>query len=333
LAARHGGGCGRSAPDVVTLPADADLARARELALRAEAAAARTVERRHGLAIEEFRRDYLLPRRPVVLTDAAAAWPAYGVATPDWFRAHHGSLRVRLLGRECTLAELLDRIEQSGPDKPAPYPCKFEIARELRALLPAVSPRFAYSLPDRQADPLVPQRLFDGVNNLEVFFGGPGGRFPYLHYDVMRLHAWITQLHGDKQFTLYAPDQAPFLYPDPQQPWQSSIRNHHEPDFERYPLLRCARAQTIVLRAGETLFLPCGWWHTARSLGVTISIAFDQLGADNWRDFSADAVDVRRRAGKRAKGLLLGAYLRAIEPALALGDLSGVHSRRDWGAR
>lgn len=304
-----------------------------EAALLEPVAAAIPVVGSADLSVTEFRREFALRRRPLIFADAAAAWPVYGRGTPDYFRQHYGRERVRLLGQDCALAELIDRLEASTPQKPGPYPCKFEIARDLRALLPEVSPRFAYSQPDRQASPLMRQSLFSEVNNLEIFFGGPGGRFPYLHYDVMHLHAWITQLHGDKQFTLFAPDQAPFLYVDPELPWQSTIRNHHSPDLGRYPLFRQARGQTVVLRPGQTLFLPCGWWHTARSLTMTISVAFDQLAPDNWDDFRRDVVAEARRAGRPASALLNGSWLRAVGPVLALHELFGGNRRSEWGQR
>ena len=276
----------------------------------------------------------LMPLRvPVVFTNATADWPLRHCATPEYFRRVHGAQRVRVLGKECTLAELIERLERATPDDPAPYPCKFEIAKTFRALLPAVTPRFVCSLPDRQGNTLIPQRLFEHVNNLEIFFGGAGGRFPYLHYDVMHLHAWIAQLHGTKEFTLYAPDQAPFVYPDPAVPWQSRVRNHHDPDFVRYPLLRNARAQYVVLQAGETLFLPAGWWHTARSLTFTISVAFDQLGPDNWNAFVEDVAAERERAGKPFKAHLLGAYLRTLGPLLQAYEFLGGNRSVDWGRR
>ena len=291
------------------------------------------IARRTGLSAAQFRADYLLPRRPVILTDAAAQWPLLQHGGPDYFRRVHGAKKVRFLGSSCRLDELLDRLEESSACKPAPYPCKFEIARDFRELLDEVSPRFAHSLPDRQGNPFVPARLFDGVNNLEIFFGGRGGKFPYLHYDVLHLHAWITQLHGDKEFVLYAPGQEHLLYVDPRQPWRSTVRGHHAPDPARYPLLREARAQSVVIHAGETLFLPCGWWHTARSLTFTISVAFDQLGPDNWRDFAADAVAQRRRDGKRARALALRAGLAALDPLLMLAEAAGANRRRRWGDR
>jgi histone arginine demethylase JMJD6 len=291
------------------------------------------VDRRSGLGVDDFIAEYRDPRKPVVLGDAARAWPLYGRADPDYFRRAYGTHVVRVRGHDYRLAELIDLLEASTIDKPGPYPCKFEIAKTFRELLPEVTPRFGYSLPDRQANPLVPQRLFSGVNNLEIFFGGPGGEFPYLHYDVLRLHAWITQLHGDKEFTLYAPGQEHLLYVNPDMPWQSAIRDHHHPDYERYPLFREAKCQKVVVRAGETLFLPCGWWHTARSLNMTISVAFDSLGPDNWNAFIGDAVGERRRNGKPLKALALGLWLRAVGPLIALQELGGANRDTAWGAR
>ena len=291
------------------------------------------LERRSDLSDADFRREYLRPRRPVILTDAAAAWPLYAQASPAYFRSCFGAHEVQVKGRTWRLGELIDELERSTVEKPGPYPCKFEIAKDFRALLSDVAPRPRYSLPDRQANPLVPQRLFNHVNNLEIFFGGPGGEFPYLHYDLLRLHAWITQLHGDKEFTLYAPDQERFLYVNPDVPWQSSIRDHHHPDYEQYPLFRQARAQKVVLHAGETLFLPCGWWHTARSLNMTISVAFDQLGPDNWGDFVGDIVAEKLREGRRVRAFAVGAYLHALHPLLRLWELCGGNRRGDWGTR
>jgi hypothetical protein len=291
------------------------------------------VDRRSGLSQEAFIAEYRDPRKPVVLGDAAREWPLYGRASADYFRTNYGDHRVRVRGTDYRLRELIDLLEASTVEKPGPYPCKFEIAKSFRELLPEVTPRFQYSLPDRQAASLMPQRLFSGVNNLEIFFGGPGGEFPYLHYDVLRLHAWITQLHGDKEFTLYAPGQEHLLYVNPDMPWQSSIRDHHHPDYARYPLFREAKRQKVIIRAGETLFLPCGWWHTARSINMTISVAFDSLGPDNWSDFIGDVVDERRRAGKPLKALALGAWLRAVGPLIALQEMGGANRSTDWGVR
>jgi len=291
------------------------------------------LERRSHLGVDEFIARYRNPRRPVILTDATREWPIYGRGTPRYFRERYGTHPLKVWGADMPLVQLLDLLEASSVEQPGPYPCKYEIAKVFRELLPEVTPRFAYSLPDRQRNPLVPQKLFSYVNNLEIFFGGPGGQFPYVHYDVFHLHAWITQLHGDKEFTLYAPGQEHLLYVNPDIPWQSTIKNHHKLDYERYPLLRQAHSQTVVVHAGETLFLPCGWWHTARSLNLTISVAFDQLGPDNWPDFVADVADERRRAGRSGNAALLRGYLRLAGSLIGIGERFGAGASREWGKR
>lgn len=290
------------------------------------------VERRAGLSPAEFVAEYRVPRRPVILTDAASNWPLYRHSTPEDFRRRYGNREVTVRGIEYRLSELLDLLEASTDENPGPYPCKFPVPREFHELLTEISPRFEHSIPDRQANGLLPKRLFHNVNNLEIFFGGRGGKFPYLHYDVLRLHAWITQLHGDKEFTLFEPGQESLLYVNPDTPWQSSIRNHHNPDYTVYPLFLKARRQTVVVRAGETLFLPCGWWHTARSLNLTISIAFDQLGPDNWSAFAGDVLDADRRAGRVGRWAV-NAYLWALGHAFNRAERFGVNQSTQWGER
>ncbi len=292
-----------------------------------------SVARRERIAQREFEREFRNKRRPLILGRAAEQWPLYGRATPDYFRQHHGARMVSCAGTPMRLDELILKLESSSSDNPGPYPCKYEIAKDFPDLIADLTPRFEQSLPDRQANALLPSRLLGGVNNLEIFFGGPGGEFPYLHYDVLRLHAWITQLHGDKEFTLYAPDQEHLLYVNPEIPWQSSIINHHNPDYDRYPLFREAVGEKVVVSAGETLFLPCGWWHTARSLNMTISIAFDQLGPDNWGDFIGDVVGERVRIGKATKARLIGAWLRAVGPLMTFSEWFGANRSSRWGAR
>jgi len=65
--------------------------------------AARAIERRSDIGAREFRRDYLLPRRPVVVTDALRDWPALKMFTPEFFRQNFADMRVQIRGRACRL--------------------------------------------------------------------------------------------------------------------------------------------------------------------------------------------------------------------------------------
>ncbi|MBS0433239.1 MAG: cupin-like domain-containing protein [Proteobacteria bacterium] len=290
------------------------------------------VERVGGLSLGEFVRRYRRPRRPVILTDALKDWSARERFTPEFFRSRYGEQRVKVRGREYRLAEVIDLQRESSVERPAPYPCTLSLA-DCPDLLPDITPRFRYSLPNRHTNPLMPKGLFESVYHTEVFFGGPNGQFPLLHYDFLRLHTWIAQVHGDKEFTFYEPGQEHLLYVDPKAPWLSTVERANSPDFERYPLLRQARSYTVTVRAGEAMWLPCGTWHTARCLNVGITVAFDQLEASNWRDFTREVIAHQQRLGQRARAFWLGSYLKLLGPVLGVAELFGANQLADWGLR
>lgn len=284
------------------------------------------VRRVSGLSDAEFASHYRLPRRPVILADALAEWTACGRFTPEFFLREHGDQPVRIRGRDYRLGEVIELQQASTEEHPGPYPCTL---RNCPQLFADITPRFSFSLPSRHSNPLLPKSIFSWVNHLEIFFGGPGGQFPYVHYDYLRMHAWIAQVYGDKEFTLYEPGQEHLLYVDPQRPW-ISVANAGAGD-ESYPLLSQARCHRVVVHAGEALFIPCGTWHTARCLTPGITVAFDQLGADNWREFVGEVRAAERRLGRPIKAGVLGGYLSALGPVLSLAELFGAHRGSGWG--
>ncbi len=58
-----------------------------------------------------------------------------------------------------------------------------------------------------------------------MFIGGTGGQFPYIHPDYYHLSAWINQLYGVKQFTVWPRGQEKYLCPDPNDEWKSLIED------------------------------------------------------------------------------------------------------------
>jgi hypothetical protein len=63
---------------------------------------------------------------------------------------------------------------------------------------------------------------------------------------------------------------------------------------------------------------------------MNITVAFDQLEPTNWRAFVRDVVAEQRRNGRPLKGLLFGAYLRALGPLFDAMEMLGAHKRTDW---
>jgi histone arginine demethylase JMJD6 len=286
------------------------------------------VDRVSGISMDEFVQRYRKARRPVVLTDALKDWAARDRYTPEFFCREYGDLPIRNGDRVYRLDEAIRLQQNATKERPGPYPCAIT---DCRALVDDITPRFAYALPQRHTHPLVPENIFNSVSHLDIFFGGPGNNFPFPHYDFLRMHGWVAQVYGDKEMTLYEPGQEHLLYVDPQKPWRSTMEYSSTPDYERYPLFRQARSHTVVVHAGEALFIPCGTWHTARCLNAGISVLFDQLEPSNWNEFVNEVVGLRRRSGQGAKALLIGAYLRVLGPVLSVAEYFGANRRADWG--
>jgi len=82
-----------------------------------------------------------------------------------------------------------------------------------------------------------------------------------LHRDVP--HNLHVHLRGRKRWLLFPPQETSRLYSRglfSGMPNFSAV-DPEEPDYARYPRFRGARALGATLEAGETLFIPHGWWH------------------------------------------------------------------------
>ena len=269
------------------------------------------VLKKYGMTREEFVRDHLLPGVPVVIGDATASWPARTLFTVDFFKQQYGDRQIHVQDHHYRLSEYIDLLNASSAENPAPYPGKLSLDDDFPELMPHIQPRFGYSLPDRIPSPLIPRMVLGKAANYEIFFGGPGGRFPYVHYDYMGFHAWINQLVGEKEFTVIPPWESDCVYPNPDNPWVSLVGDVKNPDLDRYPAFRRATVLSFIVGPGETMFIPNGWWHTTVSKTVTISVAFDTLNSSNWSRFMNE-VRQNLKARNPVKRVAALTYLSAL---------------------
>lgn len=282
------------------------------------------IERRTGLSAGEFRRRYLHPHRPVVISDALKAWPALARWTPQFFKDRYAAKQVTADGKTHALGELMDWVMRSTKEDPAPY-LRNELLEELfPELMPDIQPTPEYLKPNWLRRPLhhpdVPQ--LDRGAKIELFIGGTGQSFPVLHYDELYTHAFLMQIYGRKQYFVYPPDQTPFMYPVPDDPNHSQLNDVESPDLAKFPLFAKARGLTFTLDAGEMLFVPCGWWHTVRMLTPSITLSVNSANSSNWRMLSRELCRlVYRIHPSRKKRLKLAAYL---------GCLGLLNNLKDW---
>lgn len=272
-----------------------------------------TIDKRDSITREEFIREYVQPSLPVILTKAAMNWKAMGKITPQFIKEKYGHLRKTIKGVEYSYADLVDRIMVSTPQNPSPYPFSVNIEKTFPELMDYMKPYLAYGKIDRINHPLVPRFMMHGTDVYELFLGGKGSSFPFLHFDELFMHTQITQIYGSKEFILFSPEQSQYLYPTPENPKISPV-DVFNPDYDKYPLFRNAQSLRVTVEEGETLFFPTGWWHSTQIHEPNITFGRAQLNGTNWNLFIRDEYKV----WKERKSIFIAA------PMLIYGKLAGL---------
>jgi hypothetical protein len=247
------------------------------------------IDRRHRLPYEVFAREYLFPNKPVILTGALDGWQALGNWTPEYFRENYGYMDLCIDGQNYTMGEFIDRVNCSSPENPAPYLRNAIIDQFLPELLSDINPLPSYFFPnwlDGRFSGALRSRLHNG--SPELYIGGSGAKFPFLHFDSYHTHAFLAQVYGVKEYTAFSTDQTPCLYVSPNQYNASEIPDLENPDLERFPLFAKAVPMRFLLHPGEILFIPGGLWHTARMLTPSISVSVNRANASNWSKLTHD---------------------------------------------
>jgi len=266
------------------------------------------VDRRDHLSYEQFAEEYLYANKPVIVTDAMHQWKALTRWSPEFFQKQFGSMTFALpdaKGKseykaggttEYAMSRFIDLVLNSTDESPAPYLRNVPLYDKFPSLRDDIEPLPEYLEPNWLPDHYFVKSVGDVLNRgaaIEIYIGGTGGAFPVLHYDGAAAHAFLMQIYGRKRFILYPPEQTEFLYPSPERPNLSLIKNLNEPDLERFPLFEKAVATTFVLEPGELFFIPSGWWHTTKMLTPCISISANVVNQSNWQaliDYTAKRV-------------------------------------------
>ena len=234
------------------------------------------VDRRRRLSVNDFRREYLYPGRPVVIEDAIDDWKDDPTWSFDSLRRQCGTIRVRIFRYDADYEFRPDDVDF------------MELGRFIDNLLGGDLSTFPYYMRDNwqifhehahlMEAHRVPPYFFDWFRLVPPalrmpyprIFIGPRGAITPLHVDVWGTHAWLSQLAGEKRWLLYPPEQAQFLY-------GYKVRVE-KPDLARHPLFRHARPLECTIRPGDTIFVPSRWSHWVESLQPGISLTYNYMG-------------------------------------------------------
>jgi histone arginine demethylase JMJD6 len=235
---------------------------------------------------DEFINQYLKPCKPVVVKNATPNWPAHQTWDFAFFQKKYGDRQVKIDGKCYNFSKFIDLVLEGNDENPAPYLRELNIPINFPELMFYLCPDIQYTLPNRLTSKLLPKVLERswGMRKgmVELLIGGKGSGFPFLHYDLFKSHGFVTQICGDKEFYLYSPVDSEYLYPKNSQKDISSIKNIEDFDLHQFPLFAKAKKLRVIVKQGESIFIPSGWWHTTKIVTPSIAVLVNFMNADKW---------------------------------------------------
>lgn len=219
---------------------------------------------------EDFEKNYLNARRPLVIKNMAKKWPAYEKWSMDYMKTVVGDKLVPLYDSS--------KADPSKPINAATTEMKFADYIDLIKNTPTDLRIFLFD-PIKQApklldDYIAPKELMGGFldNYPNMFFGGKGS-VTFLHYDIDMAHIFHTHFNGRKHVILFENKWKERLYQIPYATYALEDYDIENPDFDKFPALKGVKGIEAYLEHGDTLFMPTGYWHWMKYLDGSFSIS------------------------------------------------------------
>lgn len=223
-----------------------------------------------NISKEDFEKNYLKPRKPLVIKNMAKNWPAYEKWSMDYMKTVVGDKLVPLYDSS--------KADPSKPINASAAEMKFGDYIDLIKSTPTDLRIFLFD-PIKQApkllnDYVAPKSLMGGFLDSypNMFFGGKGS-VTFLHYDIDMAHIFHTHFNGRKHVILFENKWKERLYQIPYATYALEDYDVESPDFEKFPALKGVKGVEAFLEHGDTLFMPTGYWHWMKYLDGSFSIS------------------------------------------------------------
>jgi hypothetical protein len=218
--------------------------------------------------VAAFIQDYAGASRPVIIRGIMAG-SAVEKWTPSLLIERFGALRISVRGGNyVTDAFTADR--EDSETSLADYIAS--ISRAADGMLPIYAgnnPLQGDLLSDVCFPPFFQRAEYDAPR----MWLGPAGTITPLHSDLS--DNFLCQVFGEKKVVLFPPHQEAMLYTIEINPkLHASKVDVISPNLELHPQFVLATATHCTISAGDTLFLPAGWFHHVTSISMSLSINF-----------------------------------------------------------
>ncbi len=249
-----------------------------------------SIERKPNISRADFLENYYAKNIPLILTDITKNWQALSLWNPEYLKENYGQVEIEVQSDRNS-----DRLYEINVDK---HRQKMQMADYADNVVNGGATNNYYMvanngniektalrglLNDIQIFPeyLDPQN----INGTTFFWFGPAGTITPLHHDPVNLI--FVQVYGRKVWKIIPPYFTHRLYNYRGVFSEVDLEN---PDYEKYPLFHQVPIIEVTLNPGDAIFMPVGWWHTVKSLDVSISMSFTNFVFPNKYEWKYPAI-------------------------------------------
>ncbi|MEW5308572.1 MAG: hypothetical protein WDW38_000520 [Sanguina aurantia] len=235
------------------------------------------IERRRGLSAAQFRTEYELPNRPVVLTDALDSWPARKLWDREFLRDAFKGKDIVAGSYDMSMPTYLQYCDSCTDEMPL-----YLFDKEFAKKVPALASHF--SVPEHFAEDLFSVLGPEGRPDYRWLIMGPARSGSTFHIDPNATSAWNGCVSGSKKWILYPPHVTPpGVHPSADGADVATPISLMEWYAGFYEGTKEGKVRPIecIVKAGELIFVPRGWWHCALNLEESVAVTQNYVSSVN----------------------------------------------------
>lgn len=222
------------------------------------------------ISVADFNKNYLKPRRPLVIKNLTKSWPAREKWTAEYLKEKVGNKIVPLYDNS--------KADPAKPINSAAAQMPFTEYIDLIKSQPTELRIFFFNIfkeaPELLNDIILPKDLMGGfLESMPAMFFGGSNSVTFLHYDIDLPHIFHTHFNGRKHVILFENKWKRRLYCIPNATYALEDYDVLNPDVARFPALKGVEGQEVFLEHGDTLFMPTGYWHWMKYLDGSFSLS------------------------------------------------------------
>lgn len=213
------------------------------------------VEKVDSLDQKQFSEDFYKPLKPLVIKGLSNKWPALQKWTPEFFKEQHGDKQVKVY--DASFASAGKNYMSSVETIPLrDYIDKvMTTSQDLRMFLYNIKAE----IPELVNDIVFPSIINNVSKSFVFMFFGCKDSVTQMHFDIDMSHVLHTVIKGKRTVYLFPFEQSKNLHRYP-----FTCRSYidvEQPDVQKFPNLKKAKGYKVELNAGDTLYIPSGYWH------------------------------------------------------------------------